>query len=162
MFFDITIFALVFFSIFFVSLSQRSIIYNITISLLLLVKSLIGVFFYKRHSLRALRVYLVMRYLYNIVIVFPAIIIFRYLSATFTVSYFVAAVITMTGEIFITIVYGRYIIINTPYETIEMIRGCKITKLDKDHKHLVVSVITKLASLDLKKSFSINEIQTKK
>jgi hypothetical protein len=123
-------FAAIFFTIFFASLTQRSILYNIFVSLSLLIKVLLGIYFYSRNSTRSLRLYFLLRYLYNALVVLPIIVIFKFYSPTYTLNYFMTIGILLISEIIITAVYCKHLCFKKQIENFEEIPGCKILRKD--------------------------------
>lgn len=117
------VFTVVSAAIFFNSLTSRSILFNVIIAVSLLLKVLIGIFFYKSNNARSLRLYFLCRYLYNILIVYPLIIILKFFTGTYSMNHFLAGGIILLFEIIITCCYLKHLCFKTPLENIEDIPG---------------------------------------
>eukprot|EP00347_Sterkiella_histriomuscorum_P022349 403330794 len=128
-FFDVLTFGVVACVIFFNNLTQRSIIFNVVLSGALLVKVLIGVFFYQYNNVRSLRLYFLWRYIYNIFVIYPLIVILRYFTATYVLNYFLAGGITLLFEVIILLCYLKHLCMKKPIENIEDIPGFQIKQI---------------------------------
>ena len=105
-FIDVGIFAVIFFLIFFISLSRRSMLYNMVASIALLLKVFVGLIFYNRNSSRSLRIYYTVRMTYNALIITPIILIFKATSPTYVLNYIVTAATLFLGEFVVSIMYS--------------------------------------------------------
>ena len=126
MFYDVFSFIVLACAIFFTSLSKRSLLFNVIISLSMLIKISLGGFFYRRNTSRSLRLYFMFRYIYNMVVIYPLVIIFKVFSATYLISYFVAGGALLLLELIITAIYCRHLCMKSAFENIEDIPGYKI------------------------------------
>ncbi len=63
---DATIFLVTFIMLFVINNEQRSFIFDVAISLVLLIKALLGLYYYKEKSFALLRTYITLRLLYNV------------------------------------------------------------------------------------------------
>lgn len=131
-FFDVLTFGVVACVIFFNNLQQRSIIFDVVLSAALLVKVLIGLFFYKHNNASSLRLYFLWRYLYNIFVIYPLIVVLRYFTPTYILNYFLAGGITLLFEIIITLCYIKHLLFKKPIENIEDIPGFSIKSIRDD------------------------------
>ena len=120
-------FAIVFLASLFNSLNPRSMMFNIVIGVVMLVKVVLGVPFYNKRTMSSLRCYFALRYLYNVVIVCPALVLLRYFTNTFLENFFVAGGILTLFELIIGVFYIRYLYKRMPLETLDDIPGLKIT-----------------------------------
>lgn len=128
-FFDVFTFAIISAAIFFNSLTQRSIIFNVVIAIALLAKVLLGSCFYKTNTSRALRLYFMFRYLYNICIIYPLIILLKYKTGTYSVNHFIAGGVLLVCELVITLIYIKYLCSKRPMENIEDIPGFTVKSI---------------------------------
>jgi hypothetical protein len=126
-FFDLFIFAAVFFSVFFASLNQRSMAFNVCISVVLLGKVFVGMCFFRRQSWRSLRVYYIIRLAIDAFIYAPLLFIFRVLTATYTINYFLAAGILFISELIVIIIYRKDLIRKNVVEKLEEVNGTKVS-----------------------------------
>lgn len=150
-FFDAFTFIAVAVVIFFNNLTSRSIIFDVVMSAALLVKVLIGICFYKQNNARSLRSYFFWRYLYNMFVVYPLIIILRYFTATYVLNYFLAGGITLFCELVITLCYIKHLCLKTPLENIQDIPGF-VLKSQKGNKSAVIHIKSVKAAEYLTKS----------
>ena len=72
-----------------------------------------------------LRLYFMLRYAYNFIIMYPLIILLRYTTKTVTINYFLAGGILCACELLITALFVRYLCIKKHLEAIEDIPGFK-------------------------------------
>ena len=79
---DVFAFVVIFFAALFNSLSQRSIIFNITIGAVLILKVVMGTIFYNQKAIGSLRTYFIARYAFNTFIVCPVFVIMRVITRT--------------------------------------------------------------------------------
>jgi hypothetical protein len=115
-----------FLSALFNSLSPRSLVFNLIIGLLTLIKVFIGIPFYNKSTLTALRSYLIARYLFNIFVICPSYVLLRYLTHAYLQNYLYTGGILCLIEIFIVLFYGPHLFKRQPIENIENIPGFKI------------------------------------
>ena len=108
-FYDVFGFAAMFLSALFNSLSPRSLVFNLIIGLLTLIKVFIGIAFYNKSSLTALRSYLIARYLYNIFVICPAYALLRYLTHAYLQNYLYTGGILCLIELFIVVFYAPHL-----------------------------------------------------
>ena len=126
-FFDFFVFALIFFCIFFASLSLRSILFNIIILIVLLIKVFVGICFAKRQTWKSLRLYFIIRFAINTFLFFPLFFIFRIYTDTYPLNFLLAAILLFLSEITLVFIYIRELICKNDIEKLEEIRGSKIT-----------------------------------
>lgn len=120
------IFAVVFFTIFFVSLAYRSIFYNIIVSVAFLLKIFIGLHFYRQPSVRSLRNYFLCRYLFDLAVLLPIIVVFKLYSPTYMLNYLLTLGLLLLSEAIITLVYVRELCFKEYAENLENVKGSKI------------------------------------
>ena len=108
------------------SLNQRSMIFNVAIGVVMLLKVILGVPFYNKRTMASLRCYFVTRFTFNIVIVCPTFVLLRYFTNTYLLNYFVTGAILLIFEILISLFYARYLYMRMPIETLDDIPGVKI------------------------------------
>jgi hypothetical protein len=101
----------------------------VVVSVSLLLKVVIGIFFFKKNNSRALRLYFMFRYIYNMIVVYPLIILFRFVTGTYTLNYFLAGGILLICELTITVIYCKHLCIKAPLENVEDIPGFKVMKI---------------------------------
>lgn len=90
-FYDLFVFGVVFFCVFFAALSSKSMAFNIIISVTQLLKVFIGIYFFKRqNTLRSLWIYFILRLSIDIFIFGPLIFIFEKTTATYKINFFIA------------------------------------------------------------------------
>ena len=82
-FYDVFGFAAVFLGSLFNSLSQRSMVFNVVLGVVMLIKVLLGIPFYNKRTMSSLRTYFIVRYIYNAVIICPTLILLRYFTRTY-------------------------------------------------------------------------------
>lgn len=70
-------FIIIFFSVLFNSLTTRSIVLDIVVGLLVVVKCGLGCFFYDYKTVGALRSYFIARYAYDAFLICPALVILK-------------------------------------------------------------------------------------
>lgn len=121
MFFDLLIFAIVFFSVFFASLSSRSMAFNVTVSFVLLLKVVAGMCYFKRASHRALRLYFILRLSVDTFVYLPLFYIFRALTAAYTINYFLGLGLLFLSELVLILIYRRDLFSKTLIESLEEI-----------------------------------------
>jgi hypothetical protein len=110
----------------------------------MLLKVGLGGFFYRRNSARSLRLYFMFRYIYNFIVIYTLIILFKFYSATYIINFFVAGGVLLILEIVITSIYCRYLCIKEPLENIEDVPGYKL--VNTKPQSLVYHLQTKEAS----------------
>ena len=141
MFYDVFAFIVLACAIFFTSLSKRSLLFNVIISLSMLIKISLGGFFYRRNTSRSLRLYFMFRYIYNLMVIYPLVIIFKIFSATYLISYFVAGGVLLFLELIITAIYCRHLCLKTSFENFEDIPGYKV--VNQKAQSMVIHLHTK-------------------
>jgi hypothetical protein len=82
-FYDVFGFAAVFLGSLFNSLSQRSMVFNVVLGVVMLIKVLLGIPFYNKRTMSSLRIYFIMRYMYNAMIICPTLILLRFFTSTY-------------------------------------------------------------------------------
>lgn len=125
-FYDVFAFTAVFLAALFNSLSPRSLIFNLVIGLIMLLKVFIGIGFYNKNTLSSIRSYLIARYIYNIVVICPTHVLLRYFTSAYLPNYFYTGVILLAIEVLIAALYAPNLFQRQDVETIEDIPGFKI------------------------------------
>ncbi len=125
-FYDVFTFATIFLAALFNSLSPRSLVFNLVIGLVLLIKVFIGIFFYNKNTLSSIRTYLITRYLYNVLIICPTYAVLRFFTLTFLPNYFYTGGILCVIELLIAALYAPNLFQRQAVESIEDIPGFKI------------------------------------
>lgn len=125
-FYDVFGFTAIFLAALFNSLSPRSLIFNLVIGLVMLLKVFIGIGFYNKNTLSSIRSYLIARYIYNIVVICPTYILLRYFTSAYLPNYFYTGGILCAIEILIAALYSPNLFQRQDVETIEDIPGLKI------------------------------------
>lgn len=133
-FYDVFTFATIFLAALFNSLSPRSLVFNLVIGLVLLIKVFIGIFFYNKNTLSSIRTYLLTRYLYNVLVICPTYAVLRIFTFSFLPNYFYTGGILCVIELLIAAVYAPNLFQRQPVESIEDIPGFKIIH-NADHQH---------------------------
>ncbi|TNV80142.1 hypothetical protein FGO68_gene11995 [Halteria grandinella] len=127
-FYDVFAFIIIFLGALFKSLSQRSIVFNITIGVTMLLKVLIASWFYNDRHISRLRTYFICRYAYNIFVFCPVMVIMRSITHTYLQNYFLAGGLLFVTEIAIGTFYICNLYKKMPEELFEDIPGIKITQ----------------------------------
>lgn len=125
-FYDVFTFTAIFLSALFNSLSSRSLIFNLLIGLVTLLKVFIGIAYYNKNTLSSIRSYLIARYIYNIVVICPTYVLLRIFTSTFLPNYFYTGAILCIVELLIAALYAPNLFQRQAVETIEDIPGFKI------------------------------------
>jgi hypothetical protein len=125
--YDVFAFIIIFLAALFKSLTQRSIIFNITIGITMLLKVFIGIPFYNKSTLSSMRSYFIARYAYNAFVVCPVYIALHVLTQTFLQNYFLTGGLLLVFELVIAFVYIRYLYKKQSYEIFEDVPGLKLT-----------------------------------
>ena len=125
-FYDVFAFTAIFLTALFNSLSPRSLISNLVIGLVMLLKVFIGVAFYNKNTLSSIRTYLFARYIYNIVVICPTYVLLRYFTSAYIANYFYTGGILCAIELLIATFYAPNLFQRQAVETIEDIPGFKI------------------------------------
>jgi len=121
------------------------------VSVALLIKVFIGVYFYKKNNARSLRQYFMLRYLYNILIIYPLIAVLKFFTGTYVLNNFLAGGILAGFELIITGIYLKHLLIKAPIENIEDIPGYIIKSKTEDLQ--VLNIKANRAAEYLSKSY---------
>lgn len=116
----------------------------------MLFKIFIGSFFYKSNNSRSLRLYFMFRYLYNLCVVYPLIILLKFVTATYSVNYFLAGGILLLCELIITAIYLRYLCIKKPIENIQDIPGFTVKAVNSNNTTVIHAKVKDSADYILK------------
>lgn len=125
-FYDVFAFAAIFLAALFNSLSPRSLIFNLIIGLVMLLKVFIGIFYYNKNTLSSIRTYLFARYLYNVLVICPTYALLRFFTRAFLPNYFYTGGILCVIELLIAAMYAPNLFQRQAVESIEDIPGFKI------------------------------------
>lgn len=110
-------------------------IFNVVMGVIMLFKVIIGAPFYNKRFIKDIRCYFINRYLFNLLIICPAMILLRYFTRTYLENYFLVGAILLIFEILIGLFYIRYLYIRMPIENMDDIPGIKITEERYGIKH---------------------------
>ena len=102
---DALVFIFTFILLFVLNNEQRSFIFDVAISVVLLGKALFGLYFYKEKSLGKLRTYMVFRLLYNVFIGL-VVVIFNYTSKTYPINFLATISVLSLSEIILFLSYS--------------------------------------------------------
>lgn len=84
------------------------------------------------------------RYLYNVVVIYPLIIVLKFFTGTYTVNLFIAGGGVFFLELVVTLAYFKYLCIKRPLENIEDVPGYKLKAIKSDM--MVLHIRTKDAA----------------
>jgi hypothetical protein len=99
-------FAAIFMAGLFNSLNSRSLLFNLVVGGIMLLKVFLGFPFYNRKTLASLRSYLILRYAYNLFFVCPCYALLRYFTETYLPNYLYTGGILCVIEICIAGLYA--------------------------------------------------------
>ena len=108
-FFDVFAFAAIFLVSLFNSLTERSLVFNIVIGATMILKVLLGIPFYDKRTLGSLRTYFILRYLFNLIIFCPVLILLRSFTSSYLLNYLYAGSILLVFEVLIGLFYLRHL-----------------------------------------------------
>jgi hypothetical protein len=95
----------------------------------LLAKVFIGIYFYNKNTLSALRTYFIARYVYNTLIVCPLFAILHALTETFIPNFFLTGGLILMFEFILGMLYIRHLYRQNPIEIIDDIPGLRVSHL---------------------------------
>jgi hypothetical protein len=126
-FYDVFIFIIIFLTVLFRSLENRSIVFNVTVGITLFLKVFLAAFFYRQKTLGAFRVYFLSRYAYNLCVFCPILVGLKRITVTYMENYFIAGGLLLGLELALGGAYMRYLFKKGPEEAFEDIPGVKVT-----------------------------------
>ena len=101
--------------------TERSIQFNIVISIAFLVKCLIGGKYRNNASFVRLRLHIITRLAIDICLILPIIFIYKLNSATYTYNYIIVLITLVVSEILVLVKNGRNLYSKTIIESIEQV-----------------------------------------
>eukprot|EP00350_Pseudokeronopsis_sp_OXSARD2_P008010 CAMPEP_0170545234 /NCGR_PEP_ID=MMETSP0211-20121228/3697_1 /TAXON_ID=311385 /ORGANISM="Pseudokeronopsis sp., Strain OXSARD2" /LENGTH=203 /DNA_ID=CAMNT_0010849087 /DNA_START=161 /DNA_END=772 /DNA_ORIENTATION=- len=133
--------------------------FNLSVSCTLLVKVIAGMFFFNKHSHRALRTFFIVRLSVDLFIYLPLHYVFRELTATYVISFFLGLGSVIFIELIALCLFRRELYKKGVIESIEDIEGSKITHHSINDKNVVIEMNIKLAGKNLKRKYNFTKLK---
>ena len=118
-YFDLIVFIFVFFITLLANFTERSIQFNIVVSMAFLVKCIVGGKYRNHASFVRLRLHIITRLAIDICLILPIIFIYKINSATYTYNYIIVIITLVVSEIFVLVKNSSNLYTKTIIESIE-------------------------------------------
>lgn len=122
-YYDLGVFIFVFFMCLMANFTERSVEFNLVVSLAFLLKCLIGAQFRMINSFQALRKLIVIRLLADCFCILPIIIYYRYFSFTYTYNYVIIIFCLCISELILILKHVIYLYSKSMVECIEELQA---------------------------------------
>lgn len=106
--------------------------FNVCVSFVLLLKVFVGMYFFKRSSGRALRIYFILRLVIDVFFYLPLFFIFRKFTATYTINYFLGLGLLFISEFIVILIYRNHLFKKNIVESLQDVVGSKVTHVTKN------------------------------